>query len=211
MKDQIYIRAPLRGGWRVFNPPGHPRLAFDFLAEGENRSFYKNANFLKHCASVLTVENTFAWGAEVYSPVAGEIVGCENGVPDRLRISFLYDLFSLLLHKPRESAGFKAFGGNYVCIKSGDFFVLLCHLRQGSVQVEVGEHVTEGQLIGQIGNSGSSIQPHLHLQVMDSLQYLPLFKNLLPYGFERAQIFEGKNYVQHKFVSLENKTHYIFE
>lgn len=33
-------------------------------------------------------------------------------------------------------------------------------------------------LLGKVGNSGSSLQPHLHFQVMNSPDHFPLFKNL---------------------------------
>lgn len=40
---------------------------------------------------------------------------------------------------------------------------LIAHLRPGSVVVAVGDQVKAGQLLGQVGNSGNSIEPHLHI------------------------------------------------
>jgi murein DD-endopeptidase MepM/ murein hydrolase activator NlpD len=37
------------------------------------------------------------------------------------------------------------------------------------VRVEVGDRVTTGQQIAECGNSGNSTQPHVHVQVMNSL------------------------------------------
>lgn len=50
-------------------------------------------------------------------------------------------------------------------------FVLVAHLRNGSVRVRPGERVDAGQPLGLCGNSGNSTQPHVHLQVTDSLDW----------------------------------------
>jgi len=43
---------------------------------------------------------------------------------------------------------------------------LFAHLRQDSVIVSEGQNLDVGELIGQVGNSGNTIQPHLHFQLM---------------------------------------------
>jgi len=40
---------------------------------------------------------------------------------------------------------------------------LLGHLRQGSVLAQAGERVAAGQPLGQVGNTGNSDEPHLHI------------------------------------------------
>ncbi len=58
--------------------------------------------------------------------------------------------------------------GNRVVIDHGsDEFSLSCHLKQDSVLVSVGEKVVQGQVIGQVGNSGNGSAPHLHFQLSD--------------------------------------------
>jgi hypothetical protein len=41
--------------------------------------------------------------------------------------------------------------------------VVLAHLRSGSVAVAEGERVTVGDVLGRVGNSGNTTQPHLHI------------------------------------------------
>lgn len=41
--------------------------------------------------------------------------------------------------------------------------ILLGHLRQGSVVVSVGQSVVSGTPLGEVGNSGNTTQPHLHI------------------------------------------------
>ncbi|GAB3180589.1 hypothetical protein GCM10027060_10120 [Nesterenkonia halophila] len=47
-------------------------------------------------------------------------------------------------------------------------FVTLVHLRRGSVRVVGGDRLRLGESIGACGDSGSSTQPHVHLQVTDT-------------------------------------------
>ena len=71
----------------------------------------------------------------------------------------------------RQGAG--ALAGNHVVIAlgAGGPFVLLAHLRKGSLGVSVGDRVVVGEPIGQCGNSGNSTQPHVHVQVTDSITW----------------------------------------
>ena len=58
--------------------------------------------------------------------------------------------------------------GNHLVLDiGGGHDVLDGHLQQGSVRVRVGERVRRGQVIGQVGDSGNSGEPHLHLQVQN--------------------------------------------
>jgi murein DD-endopeptidase MepM/ murein hydrolase activator NlpD len=65
-----------------------------------------------------------------------------------------------LIKKPKVTDGFGAFGGNHIMIQAGGFYVLLCHLKKSCARVKKGDTVRVGQHIGEVGNSGSSIQPH---------------------------------------------------
>jgi murein DD-endopeptidase MepM/ murein hydrolase activator NlpD len=46
-------------------------------------------------------------------------------------------------------------------------FALYAHLQPGSVRVRVGDHVKAGDVIGKLGSSGNSTEPHLHFQITD--------------------------------------------
>jgi murein DD-endopeptidase MepM/ murein hydrolase activator NlpD len=64
-------------------------------------------------------------------------------------------------------------GGNHVVVDiSGSRYAFYAHMRPGSIKVKVGEHVTAGQILGNVGNTGSSTEPHLHMHIIDRPSFL---------------------------------------
>jgi Peptidase family M23 len=59
-------------------------------------------------------------------------------------------------------------GNHVVLAMPAGAYVVLGHLRRGSVAVAEGETVRAGQLLGRVGNSGWTERPHLHMQAMRS-------------------------------------------
>ncbi|MFJ3393974.1 peptidoglycan-binding protein [Leifsonia aquatica] len=80
--------------------------------------------------------------------------------------------------------------GNYVSVKleDGHYFAYL-HL-QSPASVNVGDHVTRGQIIAKSGNTGSNSQgAHLHVTISDSVQaYVGLGNKVNPYEFIQAHV-----------------------
>lgn len=94
------------------------------------------------------------FGEPVYAPCAGEVVAAENTLPDLI---------------PPDSDGTNK-AGNYVMIRcSRDAVILLAHLKQGSVVVQPGRQVTRGDRLGEVGNSGNTSEPHLHVSAQRGL------------------------------------------
>lgn len=77
--------------------------------------------------------------------------------------------------------------GNHVILALGHGrFAFYAHLKPDSVRVKPGQRVRRGQLIGLLGNSGSSSGPHLHFHVMNGPS--PLASDGLPYVFDRFRL-----------------------
>ena len=80
--------------------------------------------------------------------------------------------------------------GNHVVLDvGGGRYAFYAHLAPGSVEVEVGDRVRKGDVIGTLGNSGSSTGPHLHFHVMDAPSALA--SDGMPYVFE-AYLVAGR-------------------
>ena len=68
--------------------------------------------------------------------------------------------------------------GNYTCIDHGGG-LSSCYAHQESIAVSVGEHVSQGQVIGISDCTGLCFGPHLHFEVrvngsvVDPMGYLP--------------------------------------
>lgn len=87
------------------------------------------------------------FGMPVLAPCAGAVAAAVDGRPDM----------------PVPEHDRPLIAGNHVVLSCGDVHVVLAHLRQGSVVVGAGDTVDIGQPIGQVGNSGKSDEPHLHI------------------------------------------------
>lgn len=88
-----------------------------------------------------------AYGCQVSSPCDGEVVAALDGQPERVGVR-----------------GYGQHpGGNHVSIDNGTEIVHLAHLRPGSVRVAVGDRVVAGQPVGEVGSSGRTREPNLHL------------------------------------------------
>ncbi len=162
------LRLPFAGFWGVSQ--GHTcdsnhrvngfggEFAWDFAAVGpdgrpENDAYEKSRRN----------EDTYAFGRPVLAPASGVVVKIVDDLSDNDGIK-RYPRRSILDINARPDWNL----GNFVVIDAGrDAFVLLGHLRSGSVAVRPGQVVQLGDLIAQCGNSGNSIAPHIHVQVMD--------------------------------------------
>ena len=187
MSQSLALNPPVRGQWAILNPPGHAKLAYDFLAVDDQRSPYNGVSLLRHIFSTISVDATLAWSKPVFAVLDGTVVATSDGTPDRERISMARDLFRLMFFGPKIAPPFSTLGGNYVILKCGDVYPLYAHLKKGSVCVRPGDIVRSGDQLGLVGNSGSSLQPHLHFQVMNTPEPFPLFKNLVPFVVSSAQ------------------------
>lgn len=90
------------------------------------------------------------YGAEIVAPCSGEVLEVVDGLPDR----FISD--------PDLSNA----GGNRILLHCDGSTVVLAHLAPGSISAAPGEHVTAGQTLARVGNSGATIEPHLHIHAV---------------------------------------------
>jgi hypothetical protein len=87
------------------------------------------------------------FGTPVYAPCAGRVLRTENGAPD--------------MTPPERDP--KRIPGNFVLVECAGIHVVLAHFQRHSVRVGVGERVTTDTVLGVVGNSGNTDEPHLHV------------------------------------------------
>ena len=92
------------------------------------------------------------FGDRLYSPCSGVVRKAVDGYPDRAPSDFANGL------PPGTPAA-----GNHVVIACRGVDVYIAHIQQGTVQVQEGDAVDEGSWIGNVGNSGNTSEPHLHI------------------------------------------------
>lgn len=210
MRTPVVVLPPVRGEWSIFNPPGHAPLAHDFLAVDRRRSPYKGASLARHLFSRISVDETLTWAMPVYAVLPGTVLVASDGAADRPDLSMIRDLFRLMFFGPKVQPPFSNLGGNHVILDCGGVFPLYAHLRRGSLQVRAGQTVAAGQPLGAVGNSGSSLQPHLHFQVMSTPNPFPLFRNLVPYALSEADCRRDGQWVAENSHVPASGDHYRF-
>jgi murein DD-endopeptidase MepM/ murein hydrolase activator NlpD len=78
-------------------------------------------------------------------------------------------------------------GGNHIIMDlGGGRFAFYAHLQPGSLRVKNGDKVRRGQVLGLVGNSGNSTEPHLHFHISDANS--PLSSEGLPYVFPSFEV-----------------------
>jgi hypothetical protein len=119
--------------------------------------------------------NYHIYGQPILAVADGTVVGTRNDLQEQVPGALPANL-------PLDEAD-----GNFVVLDIGSgLFVNYAHMRPGSVKVKVGDKVKRGDQLGEVGNTGNSQAPHLHLHVMDGAS--PLASDGLPYVFDSFAI-----------------------
>jgi len=186
---------PLRGVWYVgygasFHT-GHrwgvpEEFALDIAKLGESG--------LSHKGHGTRFDDYYAYAADVVAAADGRVINTTNDQredPSAMqRPNETQEAYFARLQKEqgeRLAKGLTAITGNYVMIDHGkNEYSLYAHLQTGSVRVHVGDHVKAGDVIGKLGSSGNSTEPHLHFHVCDKPD--PLMCAGIPVEFSNVTI-----------------------
>lgn len=88
------------------------------------------------------------FGDTVYSPLSGTVIKVTDQLKDQDPPN----------RRPDQPAG------NHIWIRHDSLYVLVAHLHHGSIMVKEGEKVRVHQPLAQVGNTGNTTEPHLHIQ-----------------------------------------------
>lgn len=121
--------------------------ASDYRCHGLTYDGHRGTDF------ALPTRAVMEQGVTVRAAAPGEIIGVRDGEMDG---AYLKDRAST---KGKEC-------GNGVVVDHGDGWqTQYCHMRQGSISVSKGDKVDTGTPLGQVGLSGKTQFPHLHIAV----------------------------------------------
>ncbi|HEX6049977.1 MAG TPA: M23 family metallopeptidase, partial [Gemmatimonadaceae bacterium] len=179
--ETVVIGPPLRGGvWFTGNGPapgsGHrralipiggtpaiaQRFAIDYVRVGDDNKTFTGDQ--------LKNESYHAQGAEAIAVANGTVVAVKDSIPENVP-----GITSRAVPITLETVG-----GNHVILDLGaGRYAFYAHLQPGSIRVKLGDRVTRGQVLGLVGNSGNSTEPHLHFHLSDGNS--PLGSEGIPY------------------------------
>jgi len=103
------------------------------------------------------------------------------------------DVLELVANKADHVAGEQfrdTDGANYVTLQCSGVLISLVHLQKDSVQVEIGQEVLAGDLLGRVGNSGNTEEPHLHIHA-NSVANEKGFNDPIPLRFNGRYLSRG--------------------
>jgi murein DD-endopeptidase MepM/ murein hydrolase activator NlpD len=157
------LRLPVSGRWWVMQ--GHrfdeehaggaltsQSFAYDLGVLGADGRTYRG--------DPLRNASYFAHGRPVLAMADGEIVRVQDGVAENEPVG-QRPSWEQVMRRPEDLAG------NFVVLRhAGGEHSAYLHLRPG-LAVAPGARVAAGQPIGRCGNSGNSLEPHLHVQLQD--------------------------------------------
>lgn len=97
-------------------------------------------------------ESYYSYDQSVIAPANGVVIDIVDGIPDA---------------SPGEN-NMKHPEGNYIIIKhTSKEYSMIAHLKPDTFKVNVGDYIRRGQLIARVGNSGNTMEPHIHFQIMN--------------------------------------------
>jgi murein DD-endopeptidase MepM/ murein hydrolase activator NlpD len=187
---------PLEGSWymqAVPNVTSHHRWMFqtefgiDFLKTDEKGSLYKT--------NKKKLEDYYAYSQTVLAAADGVVVKVINDAKQDWDLWFPREGESEEAFETRSQKAmlelmkkdlYRAVTGNLVIIEHpNQEYSGYAHLKTGSVTVNAGDRVKQGQKIGEVGDTGDWYQPHLHFQISDQPDVLR--GRSLPFTFVDVQ------------------------
>ena len=178
------ITPPLRGkNWLAGNGPsnasahrraiivieGTPhiaqRYAIDWVQIDDKALTYKGA--------ASDNRNYYCYGAEALAVADATVVEVKDGIPQNTPGD----------NSRAVAITLETVAGNHVNLDlGGGVYAMYAHFQPGSIRVKVGDKVKRGRVLGLVGNSGNSTEPHLHFQLMNANS--PLASEGLPYKMD---------------------------
>lgn len=116
------------------------------------------------------------YGQAIYSPLNGTVIAVEDKYEDQ----------------SPPTTDIEHLAGNYILIESEGVEILLAHLKKGSIAVKQGDIVTTNTLLGQVGNTGNTSEPHLHIHVEKGGETIAILNGIaVPFTINKQYLVRG--------------------
>jgi hypothetical protein len=130
-------------------------------------------------------ESYFCEGVPIYSVADGRVIDALDGIPENVPHSGKFAVDLNVLNA----------GGNHVVVDiGGGHYAFYAHMKPGTVAAKVGDQVKAGQVLGQVGNTGSSTEPHLHFHIVDHPSFLA--GQGIPYEFAQFSASDSPELIE---------------
>lgn len=165
-KVVVEIEFPFRNGKFLITDGGNSRISrlmnYHFYSQIHKKN--KTNNSMLFATDIVRIgrsgnnflprrnEDYVIFGQKVFSPVRGKVIKVENDINDNIPYSGSY---------PYNT-------GNTVIIRNQNRYLILDHLKMGSIIVKAGDSIQPGETVAEAGNSGYAERPHLHMQLIES-------------------------------------------
>ena len=122
-------------------------------------------------------KNYRAYGHEIHAVADGIVTETKDGLPQNTP-----GAKSLAIPITLETIG-----GNHVITDMGNgLYAFYAHMQPGTLRVKVGDKVHRGQVLGLLGNTGNSSEPHLHFDICNASSMLAC--EGIPYAFASFEV-----------------------
>lgn len=152
--DPVTIGLPQTGRWEAVSA-GRSALVnnhWTLAVQRDAIDFVEIVDGRTHTGDGSRLEDFAIFGQPVLAVADGRVIEAVDGLPDL----------------PVGGYTRQDMAGNHLVLDiGGGHYVLYGHLQQGTLRARAGAQVRTGQVIGQVGDSGNSGEPHLHLQVQN--------------------------------------------
>lgn len=197
-RDPVEVDPPLRGDWTVVHSPADAVPSHGVRAYGQSHAIDLIRPRPAGTPASYPILGGFrepmqfaSFGEPIHAVAAGRVVGVvDNRRDHRSRSSWLAFAYMMVIEGLRDLGGPSTVIGNHVVIRhADDLYSLYAHVQRGSATVAVGDDVAAGDVLGVIGNSGNTSEPHLHFQLMDRSS--PLRAAGVPFRFRDIEQTAG--------------------
>ncbi|MEU4693817.1 M23 family metallopeptidase [Actinoplanes sp. NPDC023714] len=175
-RPPVDAEPPVRGRWVAINSPGTAVPSHGVKAYGQMYAVDLLQPSPDAAAKIGWSMRTRAatsyacFGSPVFAMKSGIVVRATDRQRDHRSRDTWPSLIWMMTIEAflRELAGAGRILGNHVIVQHDDgTFAAYAHLRRGSARVTAGDRVEAGRQLAEVGNTGNTSEPHLHVQLMD--------------------------------------------